>query len=125
GDHVAGNLALKEATGCRIVGPAREADAIPGIDRTVSEGDIVAIGDCAFAVIETPGHTAGHVAYWCAAEKLAFVGDTLFVLGCGRLGDGAAAMWQSLTKLAGLPRDTAVHCGHDYAWANARFALTV
>ncbi len=126
GDHVAGNLALKEAFGCTIIGPAKEAGDIPGIDRTVAGGDVVELGHARFEVIETPGHTAGHIAYWCKEEALAFVGDTLFSLGCGRLFEGTAeTMWQSLTKLAQLPRETSIYCGHEYTEANARFALTI
>ncbi len=126
GDHVAGNLALKAETGCVIIGPAKEADGIPGIDRTVAEGDEVLLGDHRFAVIATPGHTAGHVSYWCEDQRLVFVGDTLFSLGCGRLFEGTpATMWQSLTKLAQLPRDTEIYCGHEYTQSNARFALTI
>lgn len=126
GDHVAGNRALKEAFGCTIIGPAKEAAGIPGIDRTVAEGDVVKLGDHRFAVIETPGHTAGHIAFWCKEEAIAFVGDTLFSLGCGRLFEGTAeTMWHSLSKLAQLPRETQVYCGHEYTEANARFALTI
>lgn len=126
GDHTAGNLALKNATGCTIVGPKKEARSIPGIDETVIDGDEVHFGDYAFRVIETPGHTSGHVSYWCEEERLAFVGDTLFSLGCGRLfEEPAEVMWQSLQRLAALPRETKVYCGHEYTEANARFALTV
>jgi hydroxyacylglutathione hydrolase len=126
GDHTAGNIALKAATGCTVIGPAAEAGRIPGLDRGVREGDAVLIGAARFEVIETPGHTVGHVAYWCAEEKLAFVGDTLFSLGCGRLFEGTAAtMWESLARLARLPRETRVYCGHEYTEANGRFAITV
>lgn len=126
GDHTAGNLALKKATGCEIVGPAKEARSIPGIDRTVAESDEVKFGDHTFKVVETPGHTSGHVCYWSADDGLAFVGDTLFSLGCGRLFEGTPAdMWASLSKLAHLPKETAVYCGHEYTADNARFALSV
>ncbi len=126
GDHTAGNLSLKAATGCTIVGPAAEASRIPGIDRTVSEGDVVTIGSAIFDVLDTPGHTDGHIAYWSAGEEVAFVGDTLFSLGCGRIQPGAAAaMWTSLSKLAALPRDTSFYCGHEYTEANGRFAVTI
>ncbi len=91
GDHTAGNIALKEATGCAVIGPAAEAGRIPGLDRGVREGDAVVVGAARFAVLETPGHTAGHLAFWCGEEELAFVGDTLFSLGCGRLFEGTAA----------------------------------
>jgi hydroxyacylglutathione hydrolase len=125
-DHVAGNLALKRSTGCRIIGPAAEAGRIPGLDRSVGEGDEVRLGETAFEVLATPGHTIGHIAYWSPGETIVFVGDTLFSLGCGRLFEGTAAtMWESLSKLARLPRDTRVYCGHEYTEANGRFAVTV
>lgn len=126
GDHTAGNLTLKSATGCTIVGPVGEADRIPGLDRPVREGDVVNIGSAIFDVLDTPGHTTGHIAYWSAGERVAFVGDTLFSLGCGRIVPGmAAAMWASLSKLAALPRDTSFYCGHEYTEQNGRFAVTV
>jgi hydroxyacylglutathione hydrolase len=125
-DHIAGNLALKQAFACTIVGPAGEAGEIPGIDRAVSGGDIVAFGDFAVHVIDTPGHTEGHIAFWLPEARLAFTGDALFAMGCGRIPAGAApAMWRSLERLAALPDETEVYCGHEYTEANARFALTV
>ena len=125
-DHTGGVAELKRWSGCEVVGPAAEADRIPGIDERVGEGDRIEIGSAAFTVIETPGHTAGHVAYWSEGEGLAFVGDTLFSLGCGRLFEGdAATMWQSLSKLATLPGGTLIHCGHEYTEANGRFAVTI
>lgn len=125
-DHTGGNLALKERFGCTVIGPRAEAARIPGIDREVGEGDEVAFGGHTARVIETPGHTAGHIAYHFADAGAAFVGDTLFALGCGRLFEGSPEqMWDSLKKLMNLPPDTAVYCGHEYTQANARFALTV
>jgi len=126
GDHVAGNLALKAAFDCRIIGPAREAAQIPGIDRQVDDGELVSFAGRPIHIMATPGHTAGHVAYFMPADGEVFVGDTLFAMGCGRLFEGTPeAMWESLSRLAALPQATRVHCGHDYAAANARFALTV
>ena len=126
GDHTAGNLALKQATGCRIIGPAAESHKIPALDQTVRGGDTVAIGSSSFEVIETPGHTLGHIAYHDATARLAFVGDTLFAMGCGRVIEGDyPMMWASLQKLAALPEHTIVYCGHNYTAANARFALTI
>ncbi len=126
GDHVAGNAMLKEQFGCRIVGPDSEAGDIPAIDQGVGEGDSVPFGRHLFEVIETPGHTAGHVSYVDREAGLAFVGDTLFSLGCGRLfGNSAELMWQSLKKLAALPRETLVYCGHEYTEKNGEFAETV
>ena len=125
-DHTGGNLRLKEATGCTVIGPLAEADRVPGIDRGVREGDTIAFGGFEVRVLETPGHTLGHVSYWIPAAKVAFVGDTLFAMGAGRVFEGnAEMMWNSLKKLMGLPRDTEIYCGHEYTAANARFALTV
>jgi len=125
-DHVEGNLPLKSAFGCRITGPAAEADKIPGIDRTVSEGDTITFGDFEIEVIETPGHTLGHVSYWIPKAKVAFVADTLFAMGCGRVFEGTPEMmWNSLEKLLALPDDTIIYCGHEYTLANARFALSI
>jgi hydroxyacylglutathione hydrolase len=125
-DHAGGNLELKARTGCRIVGPRGEAARIPGIDQEVGEGDVVALGGHRARVLDVPGHTAGHIAYWFEADGVAFVGDTLFALGCGRLFEGTAEqMWTSLGKLRALPPDTVVYCAHEYTQNNARFALTV
>ena len=126
GDHTAGIAALKHDRGCAVIGPANEAHKIVGLDRTVREGDAVAIGGMTFAVIETPGHTLGHIAYHDRQHKLAFVGDTLFAMGCGRVLEGDyPMMWASLKKIAALPPDTELYCGHNYTAANARFALTI
>ena len=125
-DHVGANLAIKAATGCRITGPAGEATKIPGIDRAVGDGDAVQIGAATGMVIDVPGHTAGHNAYYFAAAQTLFCGDTLFALGCGRLFEGTPAqMSASLAKLMALPDTTAVYCAHEYTQANARFAVTV
>lgn len=125
-DHTGGNLTLKSQTGCRILGPRAEAARIPGIDQTVAEGDKLEIGSFDIRVIETPGHTLGHVTYWMPEAKVAFAGDTLFAMGCGRVFEGnAEMMWRSLQKLAALPPETTIYCGHEYTIANARFGLTI
>ena len=125
-DHVGGNLAIKAATGCTITGPAGEAAKIPGIDRAVADGDAVQIGGEVGRVIDVPGHTAGHNAYYFAGADVLFCGDTLFALGCGRLFEGTpATMHASLATLMALPDATAVYCAHEYTAANARFAVTV
>jgi hydroxyacylglutathione hydrolase len=125
-DHVGGNLEIKAATGCTITGPAAEAAKIPGIDRTVSEGDQVTLGAATARVLDVPAHTSGHNAYHFAADHAAFVGDTLFAMGCGRLFEGTAAqMFDNMQKLSALPDDTAVYCAHEYTLSNARFAVTV
>ena len=124
-DHTQGNAAVKAATGAEIVGPAEVRRAAP-LDREVREGDRVEIGSTVFEVIETGGHTLGHVSFHASEAAAVFVGDTLFPMGCGRLFEGTAAqMWRSLSRLAALPKDTTVWSAHEYTAANARFALSV
>ena len=124
-DHTQGNAALKAATGCEIVGPDEVRRAAP-LDRVVQGGDVVRLGDTAFEVTDAPGHTLGHIVYRDADGAQAFVGDVLFVLGCGRLFEGAPEqMWSSLQALAAWPDDTVVWCAHEYTAANARFALSL
>ena len=126
GDHVGGNLELKQRTGCMIVGAKADSHRIPGIDITLSEGDYFELGSVNFKILETPGHTSGHIVFYSADENVLFCGDTLFAMGCGRLFEGTAEqMWQSLQKLRALPSDTQVYCTHEYTLANGRFALTV
>ena len=125
-DHTQGIPALKQHHGCRVVAPRAEANRIPFVDETVAEGDTVMVGDLMARVIETPGHTAGHISYWLRGPKLAFVGDTLFSIGCGRVIEGdAQIMWKSLLKLRELPDDAKVFCGHEYTRSNIKFALTI
>ncbi len=126
-DHIQGAPELKarfpELT---IVGPAKEVARIPGLDTLVGEGDTVRVGSLEARVIETPGHTTGHVAYYFEEDEFVFCGDTLFSLGCGRAFEApSAVLWSSLLKLAALPAETQVYCGHEYTEANARFALTI
>lgn len=126
GDHVAGVPELVAATGARVAGAAADAHRLPPLDRALAEGDRIAVGGCEARVLATPGHTIGHIAYLFEASGDLFCGDTLFVMGCGRLLEGdAATMWTSLQKLAALPEATRVWCGHEYTLANARFALSV
>jgi hydroxyacylglutathione hydrolase len=125
-DHSGGNLGLKAATGAKVVGPFNDQARIPGIDIALKDGDTFALGQSIGMAIDIPGHTAGHMALWFAADKAVFSGDTLFALGCGRMFEGnAAMMWASLSRLRQLPPDTRVFCGHEYTQANARFALSV
>lgn len=125
-DHTGGNAEIKAATGCTITGPAAEAARIPTLDRQVREGDVVRIGGVAAHVLETPAHTAGHISYHLPTEQVAFVGDTLFAMGCGRLFEGdAAQMHANLQRLAQLPPETRIYCAHEYTLSNARFAVTV
>ena len=123
-DHTGGNLAVKAAHGARILGPAAERDKIPGLDQALKEGDTVSLGAHKGVVREVPGHTLGHIALLFAG--LAFVGDTLFAMGCGRLFEGTPAqMFASLKVLAALPPETKVYCAHEYTLANARFSAHI
>lgn len=126
GDHVGGNQEIKAKTGCTIVGPRADRDRIPGIDIEVGDGDTYAFGAATAAVFDVPGHTRGHIAYWFADSDALFCGDTLFLLGCGRLFEGTPGqMWHSLGKLKVLPDSAQVYCAHEYTQSNARFAETV
>lgn len=124
-DHAGGNAEIKAATGCAIVGPG-EVTRIAPLDREITGGDTVDLGETTFQVIESGGHTLGHIAYYAPSDRIAFVGDTLFALGCGRMFEGTPEqMWESLQRLAALPDDTTVYCAHEYTASNARFALSV
>lgn len=124
-DHAGGNEALKAATGAHVLGPA-EVERIAPVDQALNDGDTVQLGETTFRVMAVGGHTLGHIAYYDAADGVAFVGDTLFALGCGRLFEGTPEqMWTSLSTLAALPEETVVYCAHEYTAANARFALSV
>ncbi len=126
GDHTAGIPALKAKYQCRVVAPRAEAARINGVDETLGEGDVVKVGSLTGRTIETPGHTAGHIALVFDDSKVAFVGDTLFSIGCGRVIEGTPEqMWASLRKLRALPDDMRFYCGHEYTQANVKFALTI
>jgi len=125
-DHVEANLALKKRFGLKIFGPKAEAAKIPGIDVELSEGSKLEFAGEPVEVIETPGHTAGHICYYFPKSHVAFVADTIFAMGCGRLLEKPApVMFHSLQKLLELPAATALYCGHEYTLSNARFALTI
>jgi hydroxyacylglutathione hydrolase len=125
-DHTGGNATIREATGCTITGPAAEAERIPTLDRLVSEGDTVALGAVTARVLDVPAHTAGHIAYHFAEDRAAFVGDTLFAMGCGRLFEGTAEqMFANMRKLEVLGDETRIYCAHEYTMSNGRFALSV
>ena len=120
-DHTNGNVAVKDATGCAVWGPAGEE--VPGRDVALGDGDQIRIGEHVGRAIAIPGHTLGHIALVFEQDRLAFVGDTLFAMGCGRLFEGTPQqMHESLQRLMALPDDTALYCGHEYTLANARFA---
>jgi hydroxyacylglutathione hydrolase len=123
GDHIGGNAGIKAATGAKVIAPAAEAAKIATLDVAVGEGDTACIGKVAARVIEVPAHTAGHIAYYLPEAGIAFVGDTLFAMGCGRLFEGTAVqMWRNMERLAALPLDTKVYCAHEYTQSNGRYA---
>ncbi|MDV3459086.1 hydroxyacylglutathione hydrolase [Sphingomonas sp. HF-S4] len=123
-DHTGGNAALKAAWRVPVIAPAAEAAKIPTADRLVAEGDEVRIGEHVAQVWEVPAHTAGHIAYWFAADGAVFVGDTLFAMGCGRLFEGTPAqMFTAMQRLRELPGETVVYCAHEYTQSNGRYAL--
>ncbi|WP_157216190.1 hydroxyacylglutathione hydrolase [Flavisphingomonas formosensis] len=123
-DHTGGNEAIKAATGCIVTGPAAEVERIPTLDRLVGEGDRVTLGPVEAVVMEVPAHTAGHIAYHLPGEHVAFVGDTLFAMGCGRLFEGTAEqMYGNMRRFEALPDDTGVYCAHEYTQSNGRYAL--
>lgn len=125
-DHAGGNEEIKAKTGCTIVGPAEVERIGHKPDRIVNEGDVVKLGESEARVLNVGGHTLGHIAYVLDRAKVAFVGDTLFALGCGRMFEGQPEQfWASLQKLAALPDDTTLYCAHEYTQSNARFALHV
>ncbi|KAK9794623.1 hypothetical protein WJX73_000636 [Symbiochloris irregularis] len=125
-DHTGGNIELKEKYGSKIVGPAADHDRIPGIDTALADGDTWDFGSLKMHVFDTPGHTKGHITLWFPEAEALFPGDTLFVLGCGRLFEGSPKqMWSSLRKMIPLPPSTRIFCAHEYTQSNARFALHV
>ena len=126
GDHVGGNLEIKKATGCTIVGNRRDRARIPGLDVEVDDGDRYRFGEAEAEVFFIPGHTSGHIAYAFREQRALFCGDTIFALGCGKMFEGTPQQfWTSLSRLRALPDDMRVYCAHEYTQSNARFAVTV
>lgn len=124
-DHTEGNERLKAEAACEIVGP-QEVRRVAPLDRVVADGDTVMVGQTRFQVVATPGHTLGHVVFHAPDDGLAFVGDTLFALGCGRLFEGTPEqMFDSLQRIKAWPDATVIWCAHEYSAANARFALSL
>jgi len=121
-DHAGGNAAIQAATGCTISGPAEVQAHFP-LDHALAGGDMVTLGGRTAAVIDVGGHTNGHIAYHLPDSAVAFVGDALFALGCGRMFEGSAPQfWASLSRLKALPGETSLYCAHEYTASNARFA---
>ena len=124
-DHTGGNDAIRDTTGCTITGPA-EAERVSKMDRIVAEGDRIQVGGSEAIVWDIPAHTAGHIALYFEDEGMIFVGDTMFAMGCGRLFEGTAEqMYANMQRIAALPEDVRIYCGHEYTLANARFAVHV
>lgn len=125
-DHVGGNLEIKKKTNCKILGPEKESERIPGIDIPLKNNDEFDLGDINFKIFEVPGHTSGHICFYSENAKLLFCGDVLFSLGCGRVFEGTnEQMWNSLLKIKSLPDRTNVYCGHEYTKSNILFALSL
>jgi hydroxyacylglutathione hydrolase len=125
-DHIQGIPALQAAYDCAVIGPAASAAETGMYDKTVEDGDTLDWCGAEIRVIATPGHTLDHVSYFFPREKLVFVGDTVFSLGCGRVFDGDhATMWTSIKRIRDLPDDTSLYCGHEYTVANGKFAITI
>jgi hydroxyacylglutathione hydrolase len=124
-DHAGGNAALKARYGCAIYGP-QEVTRIAPLDHPVGKGDTVSLGETRFDVMDVGGHTLEHIAYYDAADAVAFVGDSIFPLGCGRMFEGdPVQMWAGLQRIAALPDQTTLYSAHEYTAANARFALSI
>jgi hydroxyacylglutathione hydrolase len=132
-DHTGGNLELKkEFPEVQIIGPRGEkaktpgAEKIPGVDRKVEQDDVVFVGDVKLHVMDVPGHTLGHCAYYAPSANSAFVGDCVFAMGCGRVFEGThPQMFASITKIMSLPETTKLYCAHEYTLANIKFAKSV
>ena len=124
-DHIGGVKTLVEKYDAQVIGHEKDMVRLPTLNISVNDGDQITIGGHKITVMDTSGHTIGHICYHFADDKTVFVGDTLFVMGCGRLFEGTAEqMFESLQKLSDLPNDTSVYCAHEYTLANAEFALS-
>ena len=125
-DHIGGNFELKEKYNCKVVGSKKDRDRIPGIDIEISDGDYWSFKEHTAQIIEIPGHTSGHIAFYFKSLNAVFTGDTLFSLGCGRLFEGTPTMmWNSLKKLRALPDQTKIYCGHEYTLSNGKFINSI
>lgn len=125
-DHIGGNAELKSRYGARLFAPESERNRIPNIDVGVRNGDQIQFGDDVIHVIETPGHTRGHICFHDAKNHILFCGDTLFSMGCGRILEGTPEqMWQSLLTLKQLADGTQIYCGHEYTQSNGKFGLMI
>ncbi|MGB7374875.1 hydroxyacylglutathione hydrolase [Pontixanthobacter sp.] len=122
-DHAGGNDAIKAATGCTVIAPA-EVERIARPDLVIAHGDAVSLGAFTADVIDVGGHTTGHIAFHMPEAGVAFVGDAVFALGCGRMFEGTPdQFWASLQRIKALPPETMLYCAHEYTQANAQFAV--
>ena len=125
-DHAGGNLELKKKTNCKVIGPMQDKNRIPGIDQTIEHAEEFMFGSFVVKGFHTPGHTTGHMVYHFESQNVAFVGDTIFVMGCGRLFEGTPQqMLDSLDLIMSWPDETLLYCAHEYTQTNAEFAITV
>ncbi len=123
-DHIGGNLELKKTFNAKIIGFVGDKHRIPGIDITLKDNEKWIFGNSSVKILHIPGHTLGHICFFFEKEKIAFTGDTLFSLGCGRIFEGDhKQMLQSLNKIKKLPEDTMIYCGHEYTYKNAEFCI--
>jgi hydroxyacylglutathione hydrolase len=123
-DHIGGNIELKKTYDAKIVGFLGDKHRIPGIDITLKNNDLWNFGNSIVKILHIPGHTLGHICFFFEKEKIAFTGDTLFSLGCGRIFEGThKQMLESLNKIKKLPKDTKIYCGHEYTYKNAEFCM--
>ena len=125
-DHIDGVDKLRKLTGAKVIGAKSDAYRLPALDIPVVSGDIIKIGSHKSEILNTPGHTIGHISYYFRNDKKIFTGDSLMSLGCGRLFEGThKVMWETLKTFLKLPADTMVYSGHEYSNSNAKFALSV
>lgn len=125
-DHIDGVAEIRAATGASVTGASADAHRLPPLDNSVTDGDTLTLGNCKAKVLDVPGHTIGHIAYWFQDDKTVFSADSLMALGCGRLWEGTQPMaWNTLTKFIAMPPETLVYSGHEYAASNAKFALSI
>ena len=123
-DHIGGNIELKKKYGAKIIGFEGDKHRIPGIDITIRDNEKWTFGSSKIKILHIPGHTLGHICFFFEKEKIAFTGDTLFSLGCGRIFEGShKQMLSSLNKIKQLPSDTQIYCGHEYTFKNAKFCM--
>lgn len=125
-DHIAGNAAIKDKYDCKILAPEKDQHRISGIDQTLQEGDELTFGNDALHIMETPGHTSGHICLWFPDSRVLFSGDTMFAMGCGRTFEGTSEqLFHAFERFKRMPDDTKIYCGHEYTLSNGEFCLSV